>query len=64
MWCWLHFKSRCSHVSASGELQIGHVIEGNLLMPKKSCFLALPMYCPVRNLRILVFCESIIVGEV
>ena len=49
-------------MSASGELQIGHVIDGNLSMPKNSCFLALPMYCPVRNLSIHVFCESVIVG--
>ena len=62
MWCWLHFRSTCSHVSASGELHIGHVIDGNLSMPKNSCFLALPMYCPVRNFSMHVFCESVIVG--
>ena len=49
-------------MSASKELQIGHVIDGNLSMPKNSCFLALPMYCPVRNLSRLVFCESVIAG--
>ena len=62
MWCWLHFNSTCSHVSASGELHIGHVLDGNLSMPKNSCFLAFPMYCPVRNFRMLVFCESVIIG--
>ncbi len=62
MWCWLHFRSTWSHVSASKELQIGHVIDGNLSMPKNSCFLALPMYCPVRNFSRLVFCESVIAG--
>ena len=62
MWCWLHFNSTCSHVSASCELQIGHVVDGNLSLPKNSCFLALPMYCPVRNFRRLVFCESVIIG--
>ena len=39
-----------------------HVIDGNLSLPKNSCFLALPMYWPVRNFKRLVFCESIIVG--
>jgi hypothetical protein len=62
MWWWLHFKSTCSHVSASHELHIGHVIEGNLSMPKNSCFLAFPMYCPVRNFSRLVFCEYVITG--
>ena len=28
MWCWLRFSNICSHVYASEELQIGHVIEG------------------------------------
>jgi hypothetical protein len=62
MWCWLHFKSTCSHVFASWELHIGHVIDGNLSMPKNSCFLAFPMYCPVWNFSMLVFCEFVIVG--
>ena len=31
-------------------------------MPKNSCFLALPMYCPVRNFSMHVFCESDIIG--
>jgi hypothetical protein len=62
IWCWLHFNSTCSHVSASGELQIEHVVDGNLSMPKNSCFLALPMYCPVRNFSRHVFCGSVIVG--
>ena len=52
----------CSHVSASGELQIGHVIDENLSMPKNNCFLALPMYCPVLNFSMHVFCESDIAG--
>ena len=64
MWCWLHFRSTWSHVSASKELQIGHVCDGNLCMPKNSCFLALPMYCPVRNFSKLVFLESVISGLV
>jgi hypothetical protein len=62
MWCWLHFRSTCSHVSVSRELHIGHVIDGNLWMPKNNCFLALPMYWPVRNFRRVVFCESVIAG--
>jgi hypothetical protein len=49
------------YVSAYGELHIGHVTVGNRSMPKNSCFLALPMYCPVRNFSMLVFCESVIV---
>jgi hypothetical protein len=44
-------------VSASGELHIGHVFYGNLWIPKNNCFLALPIYCPVRNFRRVVFCE-------
>ena len=47
MCCWLHFRSTWSHVSALRELQIGHVFDGNLCMPKNNCFLALPMYWPV-----------------
>ncbi len=35
---------------------MGHVIEGNLSMPKNNCFLLFPMYCPV---SIVVFCESV-----
>jgi hypothetical protein len=62
MWCWLHFRSTCSHVSASKELHIGHVIVGNRSMPKNSCFLALPMYWPVRNFSMLVFCGSVLTG--
>ena len=47
---------------ASWELQIEHVMDGNLSMPKNNCFLALPMYCPVRNLSIHVFSGSDIAG--
>ena len=49
-------------MSASVELQIEHVIEGNLSLPKNNCFLALPMYWPVRSFNIIVFCEFVIVG--
>ena len=49
-------------MSASGELHIGHVLDGNLWIPKNNYFLAFPMYCPVRNFKIVVFCESDIVG--
>ena len=31
-------------------------------MPKNSCFLAIPMYYPVRNFSRFVFCESVIAG--
>ena len=49
-------------MSTSGELHIGHVLDGNLWILKNSCFLALPMYCPVQNFKSVVFCESDIVG--
>ena len=64
MWCWLHLRSTCSHVSASWELHIGHVFDGNLWIPKNNCFLALPMYWPVRNFSRVVFCEYVIAGLV
>jgi hypothetical protein len=38
------------------------VIDGNLSIPKNSCFLALPIYCPVRNFSMHVFCEYDIAG--
>ena len=41
--CCLHVSSTCSHVSGSYELQMGHVMVGNLCLPKKVCFLAWPM---------------------
>ena len=46
----------------SRELHIGHVLDGNLWIPKNNCFLALPMYCPVRNFKRAIFCEYDIVG--
>ena len=49
-------------MSAFVELQMEHVIEGNLSLPKNSCFLALPMYWPVRSFNIIVFYESVILG--
>ena len=52
------------HVSASWELQIEHVMDENLFMPKNSCFLALPMYCHVQNFSRHVFCEYDIAGLV
>ena len=57
MWCWLHFKSTWSHVSAYGELHIGHVFDGNLCIPKNISFQALPIYWPVRNFKRVIFCE-------
>ena len=44
MWCCLHFRSTCSHVSGSIESHMGHVIDGKASLPKNSCFLAFPMY--------------------
>ena len=49
-------------MSTSSELYIEHVIEGNLSLPKNSCFRALPIYWPVRNFNILVLCAFVIVG--
>ena len=49
-------------MSASGELHIGHVCDGYAFMPKKSCFRACPIYCPVRNFIRHVFCLSVMVG--
>ena len=64
IFCWLHFSSTCSQVSGSFELHMGHVIEGYLWCPKNICFLALPMYVPVRNLIRHDFCLSVIKGFV
>ena len=58
---WLQSKSMCSHVSASCELHMGHVLEEKLCMPKISCFLAFSIYWHVLNLSMLVFCSSVIV---
>ena len=49
-------------MSAFGELQMGHVWDGYAFMPKKSCFLACPIYCPVQNFIRHVFCLSVIAG--
>ena len=38
------------------------MIDENLSMLKNSCFLAFPMYCPVRNFSMHVFCEYDIIG--
>ena len=38
MCCCLHLSSKCSHVSASVELHMGHVLDGKAYLPKKSCF--------------------------
>ena len=62
--CCLHVSSTCSQVFGSFELHMGHVIEGYLWWPKNICFLALPMYVPVRNLIRHDFCLSVIEGFV
>ena len=43
MWCGLHFRSTCNHVSGSGGLHMGHVIDGKATLPKNNCFPAFPM---------------------
>ena len=58
MCCCLHLSSTCSHVSASIELQIGHVLDGKASLSKKSCFRAWPIYCPIQNFIKHVFCLS------
>ena len=62
--CCLHLSSTCNQVFGSGKLQIGHVIEGYVWWPKNNCFLALPMYVPVRNLIRQDICLSVIEGFV
>jgi len=62
MCCWGHRRRTCNHVSAFVELHMGHVFDGNRMFPKKSCFLACPIYWPVRNLSMLVIWESVIAG--
>jgi hypothetical protein len=47
------------HVSGSYELQMGHVIDGYVCLPKNNCFRALPIYVPVRNLMRHDFCLSV-----
>ena len=48
----------------SFELHMGQVIEGYLWCPKNSCFRALPIYVPVRNLIRQDFCLDVIEGFV
>ena len=60
MYGFLQVRRTCIHVSFSLELQIGHVMEGNLMGPKNNCFMRFPMYCPVRNFIRLVFCAFVI----
>src|SRR4051812_6478674 len=43
---------------------MGHVIEGNLSRPKNNCLRAFPIYWPVLNFMMHVFCESVIRGFV
>ena len=62
MCCCLHLRNTYNHVSASSEVQIGHVWDGYAVLPKKSCFLACPIYCPVLNFTKHVFCLSVIAG--
>ena len=62
MCCCLHLRDTCSHVSASYVLQIGHVWDGHAILPKKSRFMACPIYCPVLNFTRHVFCLYVITG--
>ena len=58
MCCCLHLRSTCSLVSASVELQIGHVLDG------KASFRAWPIYCPVRKFIKHVLCLFVMLGSV
>ena len=51
MWCCLHFRSTCSHVSGSRELHMGHVIDGKASLLKNNCFLVFPMYWPCLSFK-------------
>ena len=62
MCCCLQVSSTCNHVSGSYELQMGHVIDGYVCLPKNSCFRALPIYVPVRNLMRHDFCLYVMSG--
>ena len=62
MCCCLHFRSICIHVFAYGESRIGHVWVNYAFLPKKSCFRACPIYCPVRNFTRHVFCLFVMIG--
>ena len=62
MCCCLHLSSTCSHVTAYVSSQIGHVLDGKASLPKKSCFGAWPIYCPVWNFIKHVFCLFVMAG--
>ena len=47
---------------ASDELHIGHVVDGYVSLPKKSCFQACPIYSPVRNFTRHVFYLYVMTG--
>ena len=49
-------------MSGSVEVHIRHVMDGNLSIPKNSCFRAFPMNWPVRNLMRHVICELEVIG--
>ena len=60
MCCCLHLRSTCNHEYAYNVSQIRHVWNGYAVLPKKSCFLACPIYCPVLNYTRHVFCLFVI----
>jgi hypothetical protein len=62
MCCCLHLESTCNHVYASNELHIMHVFDGCTSLPKKNCFRACPIYCPLWNFTRHVFCLYVMVG--
>lgn len=44
MWWFWHLSKTWSHVSGSVEVHMGHVMDGNLSISKKSCFWAFFIY--------------------
>ena len=55
MWCCLHFKNTCNHVSRSKELHMRHVIVRKASLPKKIVSWRLPCICHVVVLEDMFF---------
>ena len=59
MWCCLPIRRTCSHVSRSGELHMGHVIDGKASLPKNNCYMAFLVYWPWLRFKRHVFWELV-----
>ena len=62
MCCCLHFRSTCSHVSASSELHIGHVWDGYAFLPKKFVSEHVPYIVRFGILLGMFFCLFVMIG--